>query len=194
MAKPADKKKRILKAARDLFARYGLRKCSIADIARAARVGKGTIYLYFASKEEMFAAVVEREARILFDHIEREIATIDDPADKLHRYVLSRFDHLQELGNLLEISREVINELEPLVEQARGRFISKETNLVERIIEQGRRSGAFSVTDSRVVAAVIVLGIKGLEFPMVLQQFPGFLDRGGIESMVEVLLNGLRSR
>jgi AcrR family transcriptional regulator len=57
---PADKSARILKAALDLFVRYGIKRTSIDDIAREAGIAKGTLYLYYQSKDALFAAVAER--------------------------------------------------------------------------------------------------------------------------------------
>jgi AcrR family transcriptional regulator len=56
---PADKSARILKAALDLFIRYGIKRTSIDDIAREAGIAKGTLYLYYKSKDALFAAVAE---------------------------------------------------------------------------------------------------------------------------------------
>jgi AcrR family transcriptional regulator len=53
----AARREAILEAARAVFAEKGLRASTIDDIAEAAELGKGTIYLYFKSKEQMFAAL-----------------------------------------------------------------------------------------------------------------------------------------
>src|ERR1700738_1101666 len=55
-----DKRERILSAAQDLFLRYGVKRTSIDDVAREAEIAKGTVYLYYASKNDLFAAVAER--------------------------------------------------------------------------------------------------------------------------------------
>jgi AcrR family transcriptional regulator len=52
-----DKRARILSAAQDLFLRYGLKRTSIDDVARVAAIAKGTVYLYYESKNDLFAAV-----------------------------------------------------------------------------------------------------------------------------------------
>lgn len=54
-------RQRILDAATDHFARYGYRRASIGEIARDAGVGKGTLYLYFESKQALLMAAVSRE-------------------------------------------------------------------------------------------------------------------------------------
>ena len=54
-----DKKNRIIEAAVQVFAQKGYASATIADIAARAEIGKGTIYEYFASKEDLFFAVFE---------------------------------------------------------------------------------------------------------------------------------------
>ena len=54
-----DKNKRIIDAAVMVFAKKGYASATIADIASRAEIGKGTIYEYFASKEDLFFAVFE---------------------------------------------------------------------------------------------------------------------------------------
>lgn len=55
----ADKKDRIIQSAAHLFSQRGFARTSIADIALQAGIGKGTVYEYFASKEDLFFAVFE---------------------------------------------------------------------------------------------------------------------------------------
>ena len=54
------KKAEILQAAMQVFSRKGVAKTRMADIAVAAGIGKGTIYEYFRSKEEIFAAAFQQ--------------------------------------------------------------------------------------------------------------------------------------
>lgn len=68
---------RIYAAGRELFARYGVRRTSIDDIARAAGIGKGTVYLFFPSKEDLLFELIRQEysARDAFlEWLEREEA------------------------------------------------------------------------------------------------------------------------
>ena len=54
-------KEKIIEVASKLFGRYGFYKTSMDEIARTARKAKGSLYYHFASKEELFTAVVARE-------------------------------------------------------------------------------------------------------------------------------------
>jgi len=55
---PDDKKSRLLDAALATFVRYGYRKTSMEEVARAADVSRQTLYLHFATKEDLFRAAV----------------------------------------------------------------------------------------------------------------------------------------
>ncbi|SHL11352.1 transcriptional regulator, TetR family [Bradyrhizobium lablabi] len=56
----SDKRDRILDAAQRLFVRYGVKRTSVDDVAREAGIAKGTVYLSFNSKAELFAAIADR--------------------------------------------------------------------------------------------------------------------------------------
>ena len=60
------KRRQIIEGARRVFIEMGFDAASMNDITRAAGVSKGTIYVYFASKEELFVALIEEERRTIF--------------------------------------------------------------------------------------------------------------------------------
>lgn len=69
-----DKHSLILEAALALFRQYGYRRTSMEDIAQAAAVAKGTLYLYFKSKDELFEALARRIAAQIDDDAKAVIA------------------------------------------------------------------------------------------------------------------------
>lgn len=69
----ADKREVIITSALDLFRHYGYRRTSMEDIARAAAVAKGTLYLYFTSKDELFEAI----CRSLAAQVAESVAAAD---------------------------------------------------------------------------------------------------------------------
>lgn len=92
----ADVRETILDAAEALLARYGYRKTTMDDIARDVGIGKGTTYLHFASKEEVFLATIDRIVDRLCVRL-RDIASRPEPLEArlrrmLEERVLYRFD------------------------------------------------------------------------------------------------------
>jgi AcrR family transcriptional regulator len=81
---------RILDSARDLLLRWGYRRVTIDELAGHAGVGKGTIYLHWRSREDVFHAVSAREAAAAINAIVGALR--DDPAEvALHRYLRRLF-------------------------------------------------------------------------------------------------------
>lgn len=76
-SKREEREERILNAARDLLQKWGYRKTTLDDIAHAARVARGTIYLSWPTREKLFMAVIEREEMELYREIMQRIA--EDP-------------------------------------------------------------------------------------------------------------------
>jgi AcrR family transcriptional regulator len=77
---------RILDAAAALILRWGYNKTTIDDIARQAGVAKGTIYLHWKTREDLFAALMKREKAELADDLKQRIAA--DPTGATLRGLL----------------------------------------------------------------------------------------------------------
>ena len=78
------REERILDAATTLLVRWGYRKTTIDDVAREAGVGKGTIYLHWKDKNELFRATIWREQQRYSEEMQRRIAS-DPQGGLLHR-------------------------------------------------------------------------------------------------------------
>ncbi|GAA4625350.1 helix-turn-helix domain-containing protein [Actinoallomurus vinaceus] len=74
---------RILDSARELVLDHGVRKVTVSEIARAAQVGKGTVYLYWPAKEDLILGLFARELLAFLDEIIGRL--IADPAAVLPR-------------------------------------------------------------------------------------------------------------
>jgi len=86
VAEDSGKRCQIVEGARRIFLAQGFDAASMSDIARAAGVSKGTLYVYFADKEQLFAAIVEQECSA---HAEGVFDL--DPTDSDVENALTRF-------------------------------------------------------------------------------------------------------
>jgi AcrR family transcriptional regulator len=73
LSKREQREQRILDAAIELLQKWGYRKTTLEDIAREAGVAKGTIYLYWPTREKLFMAIIEREQGKLLQEIARRM-------------------------------------------------------------------------------------------------------------------------
>src|SRR5438105_9344576 len=92
---PGPKRDAILRAAIDVFADRGYFNAQVADVARAAGVAAGTVYLYFKSKDDLLVSIFERSMRDGLALGRAAVAGLDDPSERLRR--LAR-GHLARLG------------------------------------------------------------------------------------------------
>src|SRR5215471_7739405 len=86
----------ILEAARTVFARQGYANTVVEDIARQADIGKGTLYLYFPSKEQIYLAALVEDAQRLDDESRAAMAAATNWKDKLRAYIEVRLRYFEE--------------------------------------------------------------------------------------------------
>jgi AcrR family transcriptional regulator len=86
----AERATAILDAAADLLLRHGYRRVTIDDVAAGANIGKGTIYLHWKTREQLFSAVFEREVLYAVDEL-RQALRQDPHVCLLHRFARTYF-------------------------------------------------------------------------------------------------------
>ncbi|MGH2481049.1 MAG: TetR/AcrR family transcriptional regulator, partial [Ktedonobacteraceae bacterium] len=78
VSKREEREQRILDAAAELLERWGYRKVTIDDIAKQAGVAKGTIYLHWKTREDLFVALIAREKFRLLADVQQRMAVDPD--------------------------------------------------------------------------------------------------------------------
>src|SRR5437762_3797206 len=93
----------ILNAARTVFARQGYADTVVEDIARQAEIGKGTLYLYFPSKEQIYLAALLEDAQGLDAETRTAMASAKKWQDKLRAYIEVRLRYFDEHQDFVRI-------------------------------------------------------------------------------------------
>jgi len=170
----------ILAAARRIFAEHGFRDATLDQIAAAAGMAKGTLYLYFSSKEEIFASSVRSRLQEVHAAVARAIAAALGTEAKIRAAIHTRFVmhladqsffkiYFTEFNNLCAHPGQFGEEFKRLyLEGAR---------LVEPVLREGMRHGeirrlpvreaAMALTDlTRTVYAAHVMGMQENQFDL----------------------------
>jgi AcrR family transcriptional regulator len=154
------------------------------EIAIASRKGKSSIYYYFASKEEIFQAVVEKEASILKQELIKAVNDADSPEQKLKTHVLIRMRTMEKLANFYSaIKDDYLSHLD-FIEKIRRKYDQEEIQMMENILVEGVKNGIFEIEDTSLAAIAIVTALKGLEIPL----FWG-MDESDIEHRLDLIIN-----
>lgn len=180
----------ILIVARKLFSRYGLRKTTVDEIAREARVGKGTIYNYFKSKEEVFQAVIEEEAQIFKNEIKKAVDSQATPEKKIRAYVITRMQVINQLANFYSSFKDEYLEYYGFVEKIRKKYTDYEISIIKKILKEGINKKVFSIKDLGLTAFAVVIAMKGLEYYWAMQQNPSDAEKK-IDILLKIFFNGI---
>src|SRR6184192_1096621 len=89
------KRHRILRAAIDVFAQSGYFNAKVSEIAKAAGVADGTIYLYFDGKEDLLTSIFRDHTRGYLQSLERAVAHVNKPEERIR---IAIRHHLETLG------------------------------------------------------------------------------------------------
>ena len=149
----------LLAAALDHFVEHGYAATRLEDVARQAGVSKGTLYLYFTSKEELFKAVVRENILPVLGEAEQTIDGYAGDSSSLFRDIMLGW--WERIGDtpLAGISKLMIAEsgnFPALAQFYHEEVITPGTAIIVRMLQRGMARGEIRAVDPRMVANVVV--------------------------------------
>lgn len=93
----------ILIAARAVFSRKGYAETAVEDVAEEARIAKGTLYLYFKSKEDLYLAALANDLRRMSSRAREEMETVEGLREKLKAFLRVRLEYCRSHKEFLRI-------------------------------------------------------------------------------------------
>jgi AcrR family transcriptional regulator len=181
----------ILQAARSVFAKFGFRKTTVDEIARAARKGKSSIYYYFAGKEEIYTAVVSTETDMFRNQLLIALQKSKDPQDKLRAYVTTRMASFCQLITLYEANEnEFLGNFE-FIKKLRKKIDQEEIGIIRTILSEGKALKRFHIEDEKLAAIAIFTAIKGLDVPLPVHMGNNSPIEERMEGLLDILFYGL---
>jgi Transcriptional regulator len=188
-----EKAESILDTARNLFAKYGIRKTSLQDIAGMARVAKATIYNYFGSKDQVYLEALNREANTIIEKISAAVGLAASPVDKLKAFLDAKFHLMKEAVNVLNLGREETDKLPPKTGEIRNRLFSREVSILHSILEKGVKEGIFHNTNIVQTARGIGYALRGFEMTWLREKNDSEIKEH-LNGMFNVLCKGMLVR
>ncbi len=183
----------ILSAARTLFEKQGLKKTTMDDIASRIGKCKGALYYYFASKDEIFEAVVHQEMTEFFKQVGHEINAAYGAKDKLIAYCRTRLKKISELSNLNEVLKKDLLDFAGKMETIKKKYDTLQVALVKDIIIEGIKKCEFKKMDKEYIdslSCLIVSSFKGLEMPLNVDTQNASINKRA-EFIVNVMVDGI---
>jgi AcrR family transcriptional regulator len=188
----------ILDATDRFLARFGYKKMTIDELAQTVGIGKGSVYLHFASKEEIALSHIDRIIERLKEELNKIAAQRDiSPEERLRQMlvtrVLFRFDSVQHYTQSLN---DLLAAIRPNLLARRKQYFAQEAEIFAAVIEEGNAREVFESEYPKQTAETFLLATNSLlPFSLTPQELG---ERSEIEERVlniaDLLLKGLVCR
>ena len=146
-------------AAVDVFAKSGYFNAKVSEIAKAAGVADGTIYLYFDGKEDVLITIFREHTRNYLQSLERELANVRAAEDRIR---IAIRHHLETLGRdraLAVVSQVELRHSLKFMSLLSQQEVADYLNIIRKIVEYGQHEGVFRRTLHPQLVAKSVFGI-----------------------------------
>lgn len=187
----------ILEAALSCFAEHGFAAARMEDIAMRARITKGTIYLYFESKEDLFKSLARQSIGAQIETVTGHVKAFEGNSADLLRFVLGTVGHFVTTSDRVVLPKVLLTEAGKFPELAefwRREVIDRGLGLFTTIIKRGQARGEFRKMLPEHAARLCVAPMLIIMFWRT--TFSRFDDtpydyQGLIQSHLDTLLRGL---
>jgi len=187
-----DKRERILDAAVRVFARKGFYATRVSEVARAAGVADGTIYLYFKSKDELLVSLFEHRVERLLAFLETELPRAPSASGKLRRIIELQLGLLEGERDHAEVVTVILRQSTKLMKEYAAPKFSAYLDVIAGVVAEGQAQGELRKDVSPHLAARAIFGaLDAITMTWAL----GKADRGGLlrasGQLAEMMLRGL---
>lgn len=191
-ARAGDKRDRILDAAVRVFAREGFHATKVSDIARAAGVADGTIYLYFKSKEELLVSLFEDRVERLLNYLGTELDKLGTATEKYRRIIELQLGIFQGERELAEVVTIILRESTKLIKELAAPKFMEYLDAIAKVVADGQARGEFrSNVSPHLVARATFGALDGIALTWAVGRGePEALTRAASQ-LAELLLRGL---
>lgn len=189
------KKREILRAALKVLGRRGIHDFKMIQVAEAAGVGKGTLYEYFPSKEELVVGSFELMLEDFEAHLEKRLASFTEPVRQVREYFFAGFEFFvlqkRRLDVLFDFYAAGLPRKDgvPLLQNMAGNY-RVAVDYLAGIIRRGIEAGDFRPVDTRIAASSLLAMLDGLLFQSALGMTT-IADRSLPEKICDVYMGGL---
>jgi TetR/AcrR family fatty acid metabolism transcriptional regulator len=159
VARGTTKRERILRAAIDVFAQNGYFNAKVSDIAKAAGVADGTIYLYFDGKEDLLVNIFREHTRNYLQSLERELAHVKRAEDRIR---IAIRHHLEALGRdraLAIVAQVELRHSLKFMSLLSQQEVADYLGLLRKMVEHGQAEGSFRRNLHPQLVAKAIFGV-----------------------------------
>src|SRR5271163_1724225 len=138
-----DKRERILRAAVKVFAKSGFFAARVSEVAKAAGVADGTIYLYFKSKDELLVSLFEDRVERLLAYMREELPKLEGAPARFRRVIELQLGLLEGERDLAEVITVILRQSTKLMKEYAAPKFMAYLDAIARVVAEGQKAGDF---------------------------------------------------
>jgi TetR/AcrR family fatty acid metabolism transcriptional regulator len=193
-SQPAPKRDAILRAAIDVFAEHGYFNAQVADVARAAGVAAGTVYLYFRSKDDLLISIFERGMRDALADGRALAVAVPDPVERLRQFARLHLARLGRDRKLAVVFQVELRQSTKFMERFSATLLRDYLGLIRDAIADGQRAGRLRPEINATVAAKIIFGaLDEMATNWILSRRRYSLEADA-DAVIDLFVNGARAQ
>jgi len=187
-----EKRDRILRAAVKIFSRNGFFNSKVSEIARAAEVADGTIYLYFKNKDDLLISLFEEKMGEVVADVRRRIAVGGNALEKLRIFIENHMDLLERESGLVEVIQVELRQSTKFLKDYTPVKFFEYLDVISDILEEGKRQGVIRPDLNVSVARRAIFGaLDDLSVTYILSRKPKYHPTVTAAELCRLLLEGL---
>lgn len=178
------RREEIIKTGERLFIEKGFNYTTVDEIAQACELAKGTLYLYFKSKEELLSAIIYRALTELYDLMNRYQSGISNPVERLRMIGVAHFEFYEKYPEHFKLLNEIHipGKFHPDVHDGKHDLLNERIKSIWTlnmgIIRDGIEQGVFKKTTDPLEVAISLWSISTTM--IVMHDFRNYMaDKGG---------------
>lgn len=195
-----NRRNEILQAAWEVFSSKDYADATIDDVAAAAELSKGTVYLYFESKAELFHSTVEMGMEKINSIVQEVVSSSDDPVSGLREVVKCMMDYSEKNMGFFKILASGRSHFEIHAQMEsdgdlKARIIEmtfRSVAIVAELIQRGIDAGVFKQVNPEDTASVLLSAVRGFAVRRIIGPDDINLPEKA-DIISDILLNGLRT-
>lgn len=149
-------KQKIGRSAMQCFAKFGLDKTTLDDIAQAVGLNKASLYYYYRNKEDIFIEVALKEGEDFINSLQETTLLKEGIENRIAFYLESRFNYYKNVLNMNRVSVDTLNKILPRFFELYNALMKREKVFVTQLLGKAVEDGEVYMTDLENTASVLI--------------------------------------
>ena len=184
----------ILRGAIEVFARSGYFNAKVTEVAHAAGVADGTVYLYFKNKDDLLVSIFNTAMEAFNARASKELAELSDPREQLRHFARLHFESLEADQELAVVIQVEFRHSTKFMAQFSETMLADYLKHLRDILERGQQQGVFRADFNPKIVSKVIFGALDETVTNWVLSHHKFKLTSLVDPVMDVFLNGIKER